>query len=334
MSGIRHHVVSADDAGLRLDRWFTNLFPGIGHGRLEKLLRTGQIRVDGRRAKSGYRLVAGQSVRLPPFDHQARDDRGGLRRRNPDRALALELAERIIHIDSEILAIDKPPGLPVQGGTGSPRHVDGALDGLRFGHVAVPKLVHRLDKDTSGVLLLARSARSARWLTAQFRHDAIEKTYWALVSGVPDRANLTVDVPIGKVARGSGQRMEPVDEGGKRAITEIALIDQVGSAVAWIAVRPRTGRTHQIRVHVALLGIPILGDRKYGGDAAIPAIDGLSQDLHLHARMIRLKRPDGSVLELEAPLPPHMVRSWSFLGFDWRGPARPFAALDVAEKAR
>lgn len=325
MSGVQTRTVDADDAGCRLDRWFKRHFPELGHGRLEKLLRKGEVRVDGRRAKSGQRLEVGQSVRVPPLgDAPAQATGRAEKPRRPDSELEERLAGLVLHMDDEVLAIDKPPGLPVQGGTGSTKHVDGALDGLRFGSDQRPKLVHRLDKDTSGVLLLARTRQAARWLTQAFRHQSAEKTYWGLVLGEPRPRNGTIDLPIAKLPGRAGEKMAIDRQEGQRSITDYGIVEQLGGRAAWVAMRPRTGRTHQLRVHMMALGTPILGDGKYGGEKAFLEADGLSRKLHLHARAIRIERPDGSFLDVRAPLPEHMARSWEFFGFEENDAGDPF----------
>jgi 23S rRNA pseudouridine955/2504/2580 synthase len=337
VSGVTTVTVAADEAELRLDRWFKRHFPGLGHGRLEKLLRTGQVRVDGKRAKSGQRLEAGQVVRVPPLDEAATRKPEGPRPQPPVRiaeADAAALRDAVIHRDAEVLALDKPPGLAVQGGTGMTRHLDAMLDVLRFEARERPRLVHRLDKDTSGVLLLARSAAAAKWLTAAFRDKSADKLYWALTVGVPKPRQGRIDLALAKLPGRAGERMVAVEPGeddedeaeaGKRAITDFAVVDHAGREVAWVAFRPLTGRTHQIRVHAAALGTPILGDGKYGGKAAFLEGRGLSRKLHLHARRVVLPRPGGGRLDVTAPLPAHMRASWRFFGFDPESREDPFA---------
>jgi 23S rRNA pseudouridine955/2504/2580 synthase len=321
MSGVQTLTVDADDDDIRLDRWFKRHFPALGHGRLEKLLRTGQVRVDGKRAKAAHRLGTGQSVRVPPVEDAAtlapknqRAER--VAKRGPDPELVQELIDAILYKDNEVIAIAKPPGLPVQGGTGSKKHVDGALDGLCFEMPKRPKLVHRLDKDTSGVLLLARTAQAAKWLTDAFRHRSARKTYWAVVVGEPKRSSGTIDLPIAKLPGRAGEKMAVDEEQGQRAITDYLVVEQLGRRTAWVAMRPRTGRTHQLRVHMNALGTPVFGDGKYGGERAFIDAGALSRKLHLHARSIAIQRPNGSWLEVEAALPEHMARTWEYLGFD------------------
>jgi 23S rRNA pseudouridine955/2504/2580 synthase len=330
-------TVAEDEAELRLDRWFKRHFPGLGHGRLEKLLRTGQVRVDGKRAKSGQRLEAGQVVRVPPLDATATEKPAAIGPKPPVRIADADIAAlraAVLHRDDEVLAINKPAGLAVQGGTGMARHLDAMLDVLRFEAPERPRLVHRLDKDTSGVLLLARSVRAAKWLTAAFRDKSAEKLYWALVVGVPRPRRGHIDLALAKLPGRAGERMiavgpeeEDEEDMGKRAMTDYAVIDQAGREVAWVAFRPLTGRTHQIRVHAAALGTPILGDGKYGGKAAFLEGRGLSRKLHLHARRVVVPRPGGGFLDVTAPLTGHMLASWRFFGFDPDNRDDPFAEL-------
>ena len=328
MTGVQTIEVTDADADRRLDRWFRQHFPDLPHGRLEKLLRTGQIRVDGARVRASTRLAAGQEIRVPPLGAAPP------RRRGPMRPTAdpsdLERAhELVIHRDDHVIAINKPPGLAVQGGTGVRRHLDAMLDGLTFGAPERPRLVHRLDKDTSGVLLLGRTPRAAAGLAAAFRGRAAEKTYWALVVGIPPRRDGRIDTALAKrqvAAPGArGERVAAV-AGGRRAVTDYAVIGTAGRKVAWLALRPLTGRTHQLRVHCTALGTPILGDGKYGGrDAFLAGVPGAAR-LHLHARAIRMPHPAGGSLEVVAEMPPALAASWRFFGFDPAAAADPFGA--------
>ena len=216
-----------------------------------------------------------------------------------------------------MIAIDKPAGLAVQGGSGQRRHLDAMLEALRFDAPEPPRLVHRLDKDTSGVLLLARSREAARALTEAFRDNRAEKTYWALVLGVPPKAVSLIDLPLEKLPGPLGERMEPAADVGRPAVTLQALAAQSGRELAWLVLRPLTGRTHQLRVHCAALGHPILGDGKYGGRAAFPKRGPAVRRLQLHAREIALPHPsDGTTLRVAAPLPEDMATAWAACGFD------------------
>jgi 23S rRNA pseudouridine955/2504/2580 synthase len=339
MTAVRTVTVAEAEDGQRLDRWFRHHFPGLGHGRLEKLLRTGQIRVDGHRAKSGTRLEAGQQIRVPPLPPS-----GGQGKRPPPGSREAPsgeeqaaLREQVLYRDDWLIALDKPAGLAVQGGSGQRRHLDALLDALRFDAAERPRLVHRLDKDTSGVLLLARSAAAARELTAAFKRKSTRKLYWAAVAGVPRKPRGRIDLPLGKRPGRDGEKVEPDADEGKPALTLYQLAARRGRAAAWLVLRPVTGRTHQLRVHCAALGHPILGDGKYGGRRAFlsdPQGRQFPKQLHLHAREIAIPHPaDGTTLRVTAPLPPHMAETWRMLGFDPdAGEAAGAALEDMAQQ--
>ncbi len=323
MTGVQFIAVTDDEADLRLDRLFRRHYPELTHGWLEKLLRTGQIRLDGARAKASTRVRTGQEIRIPPPVEAAMH--GAERSMPADPNDVVNLLKLIIHKDDHVIALNKPPGLAVQGGSRTNRHIDGMLDGLRLGAAERPRLVHRLDKDTSGILLLGRSASAAARLASAFRGKEVIKTYWALTAGVPNPVAGRIDLAIAKRPTDVGERVVGDAVSGKRAITHYAVVAQAGRKIAWIALRPRTGRTHQIRVHCAALGVPIIGDRKYGGTASV--IDGLpSGGMMLHARAIELPHPAGGRLELEAPLHDSMRLAWRFFGFE---PATVMSAIDV-----
>ena len=321
--------IAPEEGDQRLDRWFRRHYPGLGHGRLEKLLRTGQIRVNGKRARAGTRLAAGDRVRVPPLP-----DPGEAPSRRPapplDEADAAMIRAAVLYRDDDVIALDKPPGLAVQGGSRVRRHLDGMLAALRFEAAEAPRLVHRLDRDTSGVLLLARHAAAARELTTLFRSRALRKLYWALVTGVPKPAQGRIDAPLAKRQAGAGERMVATAEEGQRAVTDYALVEAAGRRLAWLALMPRTGRTHQLRAHAAqVVGHPVVGDGKYGGEGAFPA--GFEPRLHLHARALELPRPGRKApLVLSAPLPPHMAAAWRFLGFDTEPAGDDFAPFEDA----
>jgi 23S rRNA pseudouridine955/2504/2580 synthase len=311
VSGVVTIAVEASEADLRLDRWFRRRFPHLSHGRLEKLLRTGQVRVDGRRVQSSTRLEAGQKVRVPPLGEAPPPSapRPAVSERD-----VRALQEAVLYRDEDVLAINKPPGLAVQGGSGLDRHLDAMLDALRFGAAERPRLVHRLDRDTSGVLLLARHVRAAAALAEAFRRKDCRKVYWAVVVGVPKQAAGRIELALSKLPGRAGERMAP-DEEGKDAITEYRTLDHAGRQVAWLELQPLTGRTHQLRAHCAALGTPILGDRKYGGAAAFLPGHQVARRVHLHARSIALRRADGRRLEVSAPAPEHMAATLAFFGF-------------------
>lgn len=326
MTGVQTVEVEGHEEGARLDRWFRRRFPGVPHGRLEKWLRTGQVRVDGRRAKAGLRLAAGQQVRIPPLGERAAPKPVAPPPRLTEKEAA-RLRGLVIYRDDDVLAINKPPGLAVQGGTGVRRHLDAMLDALKLGARERPRLVHRLDKDTSGVLLLARNAAAAAWLTAAFRRREARKVYWAAVVGVPRPRRGEVSLALAKVPSGRGERVAPEALVGKRARTLYAVVESAGNRAAWVALMPLTGRTHQLRVHCAALGTPIAGDGKYGGAGAFLNAEGISGKLHLHAREIAISRPRGGILRVMAPLPDHMRTTWAFFGFDPEYAGDPFAGM-------
>ncbi len=328
MSGVETVEVTVEERDLRLDRWFRRHYPGLKHGRLEKLLRTGQVRVDGKRAQAALRLVPGQRVRVPPQAAAAEPEAPARRPvvGKADRAFVRSL---VIHRDDDVIALNKPAGLAVQGGTGTKRHLDAMLDALRFGGKERPRLVHRLDRDTSGVLLLARNAAVAALLGRLFQGREVRKIYWALVVGRPEPARGRIDLSLEKRPGPRGERMAGGGSAGKRAVTLYRVLEEAGPTVAWVALWPLTGRTHQLRAHCAAIGHPIIGDGKYGGAGAYLAANEVARRLHLHARELALPHPSGrGVLHLRAELPPHMARSWRFFGFNPDLAGDPFAELD------
>ncbi len=306
-------TVDTGDGSLRLDRWFKRHYPGLGHGQLEKLLRTGRVRVDGKRARSGDRVEPGQAIRVPRLNEVTPPARPAIQRPRPaDEAI---LHNAIIHRDQDVIVLNKPPGLAVQGGTATERHLDGLLDLLRFGNDERPRLVHRLDKETSGVLVIARNAAAAAFLTRAFREKTTRKTYWAVVVGLPKPRQGRIDLPLAKTPGRGGERVRPDSEEGRHAITYYRVIDSAGSQASWLALMPVTGRTHQLRAHCAAIGTPILGDAKYGEMAAhLAGVPG-SRRLHLHARSLSMPHPLGETLAVTAQLPLHMRRTWEFFGF-------------------
>jgi 23S rRNA pseudouridine955/2504/2580 synthase len=321
-SRVETREVTGDEADIRLDRWFKRHFPGLGHGRLEKLLRTGQVRVDGGRVKAKERLRPGQLIRIPPLGGEKSSGRPS---RSPVSAAdSKELRARVLYRDDDIIAIDKQSGLAVQGGSKTVRHLDAMLDALGDKGDERPRLVHRLDRDTSGVLVLARSVSAAAWLGRLFRGREVIKTYWAVVVGEPERDQGRIDLALSKRPGPRGERMVG-DALGLDAVTDFKLIDRVGRQAAWLALRPSTGRTHQLRVHCAAMGTPIMGDGKYGGADAYLGGGGFSKKLHLHARSLSLPKRGGGMLHLTAPLPAHMAETWRLLGFDAKYDEDPFA---------
>jgi 23S rRNA pseudouridine955/2504/2580 synthase len=314
-------TVTDDEADIRLDRWFRRHFPGVTQVAIQKFCRTGQVRVDGKRAEAATRLAPGQSVRIPPLPAAPA---GPAPRAAPaiDPIQQKELERMVIWRDEQVLVLNKPHGLPVQGGPGITRHLDGMLDALRFGAPDRPRLVHRLDRDTSGVLLLARSPGVAARLAAAFRTRAVEKTYWAVVAGRPVPPEGRIDLPLKRIGGARGERTAPAerdDEEGARAITDYRTLDHAGRKLAWLELQPLTGRTHQLRVHCVALGAPIVGDIKYHepdqNNAFSAEVAGLPDKLHLHARALAFPHPAGGRLVVEADLPPHMRETFRTLGF-------------------
>ncbi|WP_309623325.1 RluA family pseudouridine synthase [Novosphingobium sp.] len=312
---VRQFTVGADDEGVRLDRWFKRHLPQIGFATISRWARTGQIRVDGKRADPADRVSAGQVVRVPPGGDPVER---GPRARKPLSEDQKRLAEdMVIRTTPSALVLNKPPGLATQGGSGTFEHVDGLLDAYIEGADGPrPRLVHRLDKDTSGVLLIARTAGSAAAYSKHFAGRSARKIYWALVMGVPDIEQGEIDLPLAKQPGSGGEKMM-VDETGEglTARTRYRVLDHAGNRAAWVELQPLTGRTHQLRVHLAAIGHPIVGDGKYGGKDAF--LSGtISRKMHLHARRLIIPAPGGDTIDVVADLPEHFAASMENLGFD------------------
>jgi 23S rRNA pseudouridine955/2504/2580 synthase len=323
--------IAQDDDGIRLDRWFRRHYPALTHARLEKLLRKGEVRLDGKRAKAADRVAAGQTLRLPP---QVIHDKAKARPKAAQPVnTSCKLEDAILYMDKHLFILNKPPGLATQGGSGLKEHVDGMLDQLTYEKTIRPKLVHRLDRDTSGVLLIARTAQSAAGLSRALASRDASKIYWALVKGVPKQKHGLIKGALAKEGvRGRDERMAiSEDDDAKFALTEYVVMGQAGQEFAWIAAKPVTGRTHQIRVHLASLGTPIVGDFKYGG-ADSRGRGAIADRLHLHARSLDIARPDGGRVAVTAPLPPHMLKSWELLGFDAEDKRDPFPPKKIRKR--
>ena len=325
MSGVETVAVRPEDGAGRLDRWFKRHYPGLTHGRLEKLLRTGQIRVDGKRAHAGDPIAPGQAIRVPPLPETPAPAPSPPKPPARPQDVAL-LRDAVLYRDDWAIVVDKPAGLAVQGGTNTERHVDALLDGLRFDSKERPRLVHRLDKDTSGVLLIARNPTAAAFFTRAFRDKTTRKVYWAIAVGLPQLRQGRIDLALSKGGSAGRERVH-ADEEGKSAVTYYSVVDHAGTRASWLALLPVTGRTHQLRAHCAEIGTPILGDGKYGGSGAQLAGGAAAHQLHLHARSLAVPHPQGGTLSVTAPLPPHMRRMWEFFGFDANVPD-PFAELE------
>lgn len=333
MSGVQQITIESNEADQRLDRWFKRRFPELTHGRLEKLLRTGQVRLDGKRAKASDRVVAGQVMRIPPLGTAPAGDFEPSPRAKAEPKVsekdAATLRASVLFKDADVLVINKPAGLAVQGGTGLDKNLDAMLDALKFDAAERPRLVHRLDRDTSGCLVLARSAKAAQALTAAFRHKEARKVYWAVVVGAPKLDRGKIDAPLSKQPAKGGERVQIDEDEGRFAVTHFAVIERAGKKAAWLALMPVTGRTHQLRAHCVALGTPILGDGKYAGQEAFVARDELPNQMHLHARSIRIPHPKRGWISVEAPLPPHMQKTWKFFGFAPEPDHDPFAGLEL-----
>ncbi|MFV0492371.1 MAG: RluA family pseudouridine synthase [Pseudorhodobacter sp.] len=347
MSGVEILTVTEDEGEQRLDRWLKRRFPQLTQGMVEKFCRKGQVRVDGGRVKAADRIIPGMQIRVPPIPAVAASTR--MQAEGIPAADARMIQAAVLFRDDHLIILNKPPGLPSQGGSGQgQRHVDGLSEALKFGYKDRPKLVHRLDKDTSGVLMLARTDRVARRLSEALRHHDTRKIYWAAVAGVPSPKQGSIKYALmkapGRGRGGEGEKMICVHPakvanypGAKRAQTDFFTLWFLGTRLSWMALEPITGRTHQLRAHMAELGHPILGDGKYGGSAAENRGDGwgasiggeISKKLHLHARSLTIEHPvTKALMTFIAPLPPHMARTWKT--FDWGEndvPADPFGEI-------
>ena len=324
MSEVRQFTVSPDDDGIRLDRWFKRNLPEASFNLVSRWARTGQLRIDGRRATPGDRLEAGQQIRIPPAE-PAPSTRPVPQRRTLSEDEIAFVNDMVIHRDPAAIVINKPPGLATQGGTRTKVHLDGLLDGLVEPGEPRPKLVHRLDKDTSGVLLLARTPRAAAFFSKAFSGRTARKIYWALVMGVPSPEEGLIDLPIAKQPGTGGEKMHPDPENGLPAKTRYRLLERAGNRATWVELQPHTGRTHQLRVHMAAIGHPIVGDGKYAGQEAF-LTGSISRKLHLHARRLRIDHPDGGQVDVTAELPSHFADSLGGLGFDAAGAELPHEA--------
>ncbi len=338
-SGVSAALVTEDEAGMRLDRWFKRRFPVLSLSHLAKICRKGEVRVDGKRVETSTRLEQGQTIRIPPLklDEQAAP---AIRSVNPDDAR--DIAQMTLYEDKDVLVLNKPFGLAVQGGSGTKRHIDGMLEALAKGDQR-PVLVHRLDRDTSGVLLVAKNRRTAAELGEVFRSRQAQKIYWALVEGVPKPTQGRISLYLAK-GSGMGDERAPRKPGAgstrdlekmrvarhgeadaQHSLTYYAIVDKAAPRCAWLSMKPLTGRTHQLRAHAEAIGHPIFGDPKYGHrpedevrrrDPLRAMPEGVERKLHLLARRLVLPHPKGGVIDVTAPLPPHMRATWEFFGFD------------------
>ena len=314
---VRSFTVAEDDDGIRLDRWFKRHLPDTSFNIVSRWARTGQLRIDGKRVAPGDRVETGQVLRVPPAEPALAEGPGG----RPQRVIEPLTDEESAYVREMVIAkgrdwfvLNKPPGLATQGGTKTVQHLDRLLDGLANDDGHRPKLVHRLDKDTSGVVLVARSARAAGHFAKAFAGRTARKVYWALVVGVPSVEQGVIDAPISKQPGTGGEKMQVDEQNGQAARTRYRLIERAGNRTAWVELQPQTGRTHQLRVHMAAIGHPIVGDAKYGGAEAF-LTGGISRKMHLHARRLKIDGLDGKSVDYNAELPAHFAESLATLGF-------------------
>ena len=318
---VRTFTVAPDDDGIRLDRWFKRHLPDASFNIVSRWARTGQLRIDGKRAAPGDRIEVGQQIRVPPAEAvakaKAEDTRPPRPKRERPRLSEDETAfaeAMVIHKDDAALVLNKPPGLATQGGTKTDEHVDRLLDALWYEVDGRPKLVHRLDKDTSGALLVGRTARAAGHFAKAFSSRSARKVYWAIIIGHPNIEDGMIELPIAKQPGTGGEKMHVDEKEGSPARTRYRVIDRAGNNACWVELQPFTGRTHQLRVHMAAIGHPIVGDGKYGGRESF-LTGTISRKMHLHARRLRVDHPDGGQIDVRADLPSHFAETLVALGF-------------------
>ncbi|MGB7405872.1 MAG: RluA family pseudouridine synthase [Pacificimonas sp.] len=313
---VRQFNVAEDDDGIRLDRWFKRHMPEANFALVSRWARTGQLRVDGKRAKPGDRITVGQSIRVPPLEAAKASP---MAQKRPPKRLSddqIEFAQSlVIFKNKHALVLNKPAGLATQGGTGQKAHVDGLLDALRFDSDVRPKLVHRLDKDTSGALLIARTSSAAAHFARAFKSRTARKLYWAIVMGVPEIPDGRIELALSKQPGMSGEKMMVDEENGLRSVSRYRRIDRAANRAAWLELQPLTGRTHQLRVHMEAIGHAIVGDGKYGGKESF-LTGGISRKMHLHARRLIVDLPGGGKLDVKADPADHIADTLVNLGFD------------------
>ena len=309
-------TVSPDESGMRVDRFFEARFPGLSFSHIQRIIRKGEVRVNGKRTQPKARLESGDAVRIPPLKIVPPPPRDDAPAADQDRAF---LRSIILYEDADVLVLNKPMGLAVQGGSGTTRHIDGMLGALRSADGQRPRLVHRLDKDTAGCLLVAKTRFAAAALAKTFRSRSARKIYWALVAGVPKPRQGRISTFLAKEEREEDLFMRIAahgEKGASHAVTYYAVVETAAQRLAWLSLKPVTGRTHQLRAHMAHIGNPIVGDPKYFTKENWELPGGLQNKLHLLARRIAVPHPRGGAIDVSAPLPPHMVQSWNLLGFD------------------
>jgi 23S rRNA pseudouridine955/2504/2580 synthase len=329
---VRQFTVDAEDDGIRLDRWFKRHLPEASFGQVSRWARTGQLRLDGRRAGPGDRIEAGQVIRVPPRAEETAPARPPRARVPLSEDEVAFVRAMVIHADPAAFVLDKPPGLATQGGTKTKDHLDRLLDGLVEAGESRPKLVHRLDKDTSGALLVARTPRAAAFFSRAFSGRTARKVYWAVVAGVPAVDEGLIDLPLAKQPGTGGEKMHIDEEAGQPSRTRYRVIERAGNRAAFVALQPLTGRTHQLRVHMLAIGHPIVGDGKYGGQDAF-LTGAISRKLHLHARRLRIDHPDGGTIDVTARLPEHFAATMASLGFDPAAGDLPLDEVKFADTA-
>ncbi|MGO4670531.1 RluA family pseudouridine synthase [Bosea sp. 2YAB26] len=318
-TGVQQLVVTPDENEMRIDRFLETRFPQLSFSHIQRIVRKGELRVNGKRADSKDRLEAGQTVRIPPLKLEQQAERPRSARADSD---TVEFLRSItLYEDDDVMVLNKPAGLAVQGGSGTTRHVDGMLDALTGKDGQKPRLVHRLDKDTSGCLVIAKSRFAAATLAKTFRSRSARKVYWALVAGVPRVRQGRISTYLAREEAYDGdQRMAVAkhgDDGAMHAVTYYAVVETAAQKLGWLSLKPVTGRTHQLRAHAAHIGHPIVGDPKYFNIQNWELPGGIQNKLHLLARRIVLPHPRGKgTIDVSAPLPPHMRQSWNLLGFE------------------
>jgi 23S rRNA pseudouridine955/2504/2580 synthase len=314
---VKNIVVSADEAGMRVDRFLEARFPGLAFSHIQRIIRKGELRVNGKRTQPKQRLERGQAVRIPPLRLDQAKPRTAAS--EADTKTRDFLKSITLYEDADVLVLNKPMGLAVQGGSGTTRHLDGMLEVLRDAQGQRPRLVHRLDKDTAGCLLVAKTRFAASALAKVFRSRSARKIYWALVAGVPKPRQGRVSTFLAKVEREDDSIMRIArhgEAGASHAVTYYAVVDTAARQLAWLSLKPVTGRTHQLRAHMAHIGHPIVGDPKYFTKENWELPGGMQNRLHLLARRIVVPHPRGGTIDISAPLPPHMAQSWNLLGLD------------------
>jgi 23S rRNA pseudouridine955/2504/2580 synthase len=314
---VQNVAVTADENGMRVDRFLESRFPGLSFSHIQRVIRKGELRVNGKRAQPKDRLEAGQKVRIPPFKLGAPKP-ASVQSENDDKTREF-LASITLYEDDDVMVLNKPMGLAVQGGSGMVRHIDGMLDVLRSRDGQRPRLVHRLDRDTAGCLLVAKTRFAAAALAKNFRSRSARKIYWALVVGVPKPKQGRISTFLAKEQREEDSFMRIAkhgDEGASHAVTYYAVVETAAQRLGWLSLKPVTGRTHQLRAHLDHIGHPIVGDPKYFAKENWELPGGIQNRLHLLARRLAIPHPRGGTIDVSAPLPPHMVQSWNLLGFD------------------